>query len=395
MTGARRTGARRTARPTTPLLLAAAALALPASPATPLAAQQGAVEAEAGVSHAQPPSGLDLPSATYGLLGLRLTYGRTGRGWIWGAATAGLASSQDVGDWGALSAGGELWAGEPSGLQAGLGARGAAFTVGAPDGYRAVAGVLSPQVRYLDGPVTYRLRGLGGAGSSRVEITRSGFQTGRIVTDLWYVGAEPGLTVRTGDGRLEAAAAYLDGRGGIYRRAGLRYSARAREVSWSAGLRVWDTPTGSEVSVSASVGIPLGGGWEMSARGGRSDPDPLLESPPSWQGSATVAYRLAELGPPGPVPLYEVRGSGARRTVRVRLRAPEAREVVVLGDFTGWEAVPLERRDGLWVVTLQVEPGVYHFGFRVDGEWFVPEDASGRVTDDWGRTNGTLVVPGT
>ena len=45
------------------------------------------------------------------------------------------------------------------------------------------------------------------------------------------------------------------------------------------------------------------------------------------------------------------------------------------------------------VETDSLPPGVYHFGFRVDGEWYVPEDAPGRVSDGYGQVNATLVVP--
>lgn len=360
-----------------------------------LAAQEGSVEAEAGVSHARPPSGLDVPAATYGLLGLRLRYGEAGRGWLWGAGYAGLGTGPDTGDWASLSGGGEIWTDPTSGFRLGLGGRGSAFTVGAPDEFRAVTGALFPQVRYDPGDdVSLRLRGLGAAGTSEVEITRPGLETGAVRTDLWYAGVEPGVVVRTEGGELTGTAAYLDARGGIYRRAGVRYAGGTETVGWSAGLEYWDTPAGEELTASVSLSFELGGPWSAHVGGGRSDPDPLLDSPTSWQGSALLGYRLAELGPDPAIPLYRISGRGDRRTVRFRLQAPDAGEVVLLGDFTGWEPVPMERTDGGWSATVQVEPGVYHFGFRVDGEWHVPEDASGRVTDDWGRTNATLVVPG-
>lgn len=372
------------------------ALAAGLSPTDAVAAQQGSVEAEAGVSHARPPSGLDLPSATYGLLGLRLSYGRSDRSWLWAAGYGALGAEGDTGDWASLSAGGGVWLHEVSGLGLGLGGRGSAFTVGAPDDFRAVTGALFPRARYrLADDVTLRFRALGGVGSSEVDITRPGFETGSVRSDLWYVGAEPGVTVATDHGELTGTAAYLDAEAGVYRRAGLRFAGGTSDLGWSAALEVWDTPTGSEATVSASLSLGLDGPWSAHAGGGRSDPDPLLGSPASWQGSGTVAYRLARLGPAPSAPLYRISGSGDRKTVRFRLEASGAGEVELLGDFTGWEPVPLEERDGGWVVTVEVAPGVYHFGFRVDGEWFVPEDASGRVTDDWGRTNATLVVPGT
>lgn len=45
------------------------------------------------------------------------------------------------------------------------------------------------------------------------------------------------------------------------------------------------------------------------------------------------------------------------------------------------------------MVEIPVESGAHHFGFLVDGEWFVPETATGRVSDEWGRVNATLLVP--
>ena len=54
----------------------------------------------------------------------------------------------------------------------------------------------------------------------------------------------------------------------------------------------------------------------------------------------------------------------------------------------------MERQDDSWTIRLTLAPGVYHFGFRLDGEWFVPDDATGLITDEYGQRNATLVVPG-
>jgi hypothetical protein len=76
-----------------------------------------------------------------------------------------------------------------------------------------------------------------------------------------------------------------------------------------------------------------------------------------------------------------------------RLEYDDAASVSVIGDFSAWEPIALTRQGANWMGTLPMEPGLYHFGFLVDGEWFVPEHAPGRVTDDFGRVNATLVVP--
>ena len=48
--------------------------------------------------------------------------------------------------------------------------------------------------------------------------------------------------------------------------------------------------------------------------------------------------------------------------------------------------------DGRWTLEMRVPSGTHHFGFEVDGRWYVPEDVPGRVADEWGQENGTLIV---
>jgi 1,4-alpha-glucan branching enzyme len=106
-------------------------------------------------------------------------------------------------------------------------------------------------------------------------------------------------------------------------------------------------------------------------------------------GGALVSWS-PRLGPAPPPPLYEVAGS----TVVFRLKRPEAREVSVVGDFSDWKPLPMVRNGDFWKLRVPVEPGLHHFAFRVDGAWYVPEDAPGQVDDEFGRRDATLVVPG-
>ena len=64
----------------------------------------------------------------------------------------------------------------------------------------------------------------------------------------------------------------------------------------------------------------------------------------------------------------------------------------MIGDFSDWEPLEMQRQGNAWLARVPIEPGIYHFGFLVDGEWYVPENATGKVTDDFGRLNATLVV---
>jgi hypothetical protein len=77
----------------------------------------------------------------------------------------------------------------------------------------------------------------------------------------------------------------------------------------------------------------------------------------------------------------------------LRFRISEARRVDLVGDWTGWEPVPLERApDGSWVVRVRLEPGVYRFNLIVDGEtWIVPDNVVS-IEDGYGGKTGLLIV---
>lgn len=104
-----------------------------------------------------------------------------------------------------------------------------------------------------------------------------------------------------------------------------------------------------------------------------------------------MGLRLASFEPPPPTELVEM--EPGRGSARFRLRRPDARSVALLGSFSLWEPLPMERTKDGWTLRVDLPPGTHHFGFLVDGEWFVPEGAAGRVDDEWGRTNATVVVP--
>lgn len=53
-------------------------------------------------------------------------------------------------------------------------------------------------------------------------------------------------------------------------------------------------------------------------------------------------------------------------------RAPEAMNVLLVGDFTQWQQhpVPLKKQpDGIWKTTVRLAPGTHHYRFLVDGQW--------------------------
>lgn len=78
----------------------------------------------------------------------------------------------------------------------------------------------------------------------------------------------------------------------------------------------------------------------------------------------------------------------------LRFRVARAGTVALVGDWTGWQPVPLARgADGRWVIRVTLGPGVYRFNLVIDGDrWIVPEGVAA-VDDGFGGKTGLLVVP--
>jgi len=76
-----------------------------------------------------------------------------------------------------------------------------------------------------------------------------------------------------------------------------------------------------------------------------------------------------------------------------------AKEVLVAGTFTdptwGDGALPMsdDDGDGIWTLTITLDPGTYQYKFVVDGTWTVDPKNPNRVDDGQGGLNSVLVVP--
>jgi hypothetical protein len=81
---------------------------------------------------------------------------------------------------------------------------------------------------------------------------------------------------------------------------------------------------------------------------------------------------------------------GALHAVALQVRVAGAEAVEVMGDFTGWQPVPLTRRSAdAWAVDLTVPPGLHRFNVRVNhGPWLAP----GGVTREEDGFGGVVAV---
>lgn len=96
---------------------------------------------------------------------------------------------------------------------------------------------------------------------------------------------------------------------------------------------------------------------------------------------------------------YRLEEKARARVVEVVFTAPTAESVAVVGDFNRWNpsrnVMVREGRAGTWRARLRVPPGVYQYGFVVDGrEWLADPTAPRSVPDGFGGRNSVLVVDG-
>lgn len=79
---------------------------------------------------------------------------------------------------------------------------------------------------------------------------------------------------------------------------------------------------------------------------------------------------------------------------RFVLSAPDAKNVALAGDFTGWQpALTMTRSEpGVWTVVVPLDPGVHQYSFVVDGERWIPDPAAPAVKDGFGGMNSRIAV---
>lgn len=77
----------------------------------------------------------------------------------------------------------------------------------------------------------------------------------------------------------------------------------------------------------------------------------------------------------------------------VRIYAPLARGVEIMGDFTDWSATTLTpATNGWWTLVTRMTPGLRQMTVRIDGgQWTVPAGAHAEV-DEYGAPVGVIVV---
>ena len=70
-----------------------------------------------------------------------------------------------------------------------------------------------------------------------------------------------------------------------------------------------------------------------------------------------------------------------------RFSDADALSVMLVGDFTHWQANPIPMRkgaDGIWMVKVELPPGTHTYRFIVDGEWRDDPECTIHVANPYG-----------
>lgn len=104
-------------------------------------------------------------------------------------------------------------------------------------------------------------------------------------------------------------------------------------------------------------------------------------------------FGAARVNPVTPVAVDTSRPRLDTVYVRFELTAPQAGNVRLAGDFSGWqpEVELVKGAGGTWVATVPIRVGVHRYQFVVDDAW-VPDPAAGAVDDGFGGRNSVVVV---
>lgn len=81
------------------------------------------------------------------------------------------------------------------------------------------------------------------------------------------------------------------------------------------------------------------------------------------------------------------------RLQRIDVHVGSAQRVDLMGDFTDWSAIHLDRVGGSWQAAHAISSGLHRVLVRIDGgDWTVPANLQ-RVVDDLGGAVGLITVP--
>lgn len=187
----------------------------------------------------------------------------------------------------------------------------------------------------------------------------------------------------------------VGGQGYVDRTVGANATAPTVAYAASIGTRTADTTKGVFGSGSMTLEVLPGASLQLVAA--RYPENHVTGMLPGTSFSVGVVLRTGRAPAARPaVPRRAVvRGvrDPAPGVQRLAIKAPQARQVEVAGDWTNWKPVrALRAPDGTWYADVRLPPGRYRYAFIVDGSrWMVPEGVAA-VDDGFGGRSAWLAV---
>ncbi len=92
---------------------------------------------------------------------------------------------------------------------------------------------------------------------------------------------------------------------------------------------------------------------------------------------------------------YRNKATSSKKQQKFSFAAPTAMSVQLVGNFTDWQARPISMQkgdDGIWHATLELEPGMHHYRFLVDGQWQDDPECMLRVPNPYGGQDAVRKV---
>lgn len=88
---------------------------------------------------------------------------------------------------------------------------------------------------------------------------------------------------------------------------------------------------------------------------------------------------------------------GKRWRITFSLEAPDAKEVILMGDFNQWNSRvhPMKKDEiGVWNKVTMLTPGVHEYKFLVDGQWHSDPNNDQVCPNCFGTFNNVVTVGG-
>jgi hypothetical protein len=189
---------------------------------------------------------------------------------------------------------------------------------------------------------------------------------------------------------LMPSARFVRADEGDFKYAGVSGVVATGPVSFWANVGQWLDVDSAKAAYAAGGALKINSRVTLNTSVRRDSFDPVYLIPASTSWSVGASIRLGGgSAPVAPVPAAYVNGRATIRLPVSQSKTPPS----VAGDFNKWKPQPMELKDGAWIYTVALAPGVYQYAFVNErGEWFVPEKHAGRKEDGMGGHVAVLVV---